>query len=174
MGTAPTLARVSGRIASENTYESPVTGLRAVAFVWRLVVRRDVSMDPLNPYKPKVDSFTQIAGVVCGEDLDVKTRWGTLHVAMEGLNVKPPGGIRGVVPLDRPPPIPELVAPFEASRYAVSLQELPLCRGDLVRVIGFIERLPGADAAGDTDAAEYRSRRDLGRVQLIDLSLTDT
>jgi hypothetical protein len=179
LGNEPRLVRVEGRITSDNRWQSPLTGLRAAACVWRLVVRYN-KVDRLDPAygSQQREVFEQIAFAVRGSDLLVDTKWGSLLVEMEDLVVHSPGSTQGVVSLDRPPPIPEFVEPFEASERPVSIQETTLGKGDLVRVNGYVERIGigvdrGAYRTAQGPRPDFRTRRDLGGVELVDLSLTE-
>jgi len=176
LGSEPIVVRVTGRIASSNDAQSPITELKAAAFIWKLVVRYNA----YNPFTRSDDRevFKEIASAVSGPDLLVSTQWGSVLVEMDGLVVKSPGSAGGIVSLDRPPPIPELVPAFTNAGYAVSIQEITLRKGDLVRLIGHVQRARGDQKRGAYRTShetkpEYFTRPDLGPVQLVDLSLTE-
>lgn len=182
LGTEPRVVHAKGRILNDNLVESPFTGLRAAAFSWRLVTREEKRAFywELPPASTVVgqEVFREIASAVRGADLLLATRWGELLVGIGGLKIVSPHTTQGVVPLDRVPPMPELAAAFESAEHAVSIQEVSLRKGDPVRVIGFAER---AGDAADHDpyrtlaarTPRFRTRGDLGRVELVDLTAAE-
>jgi len=178
IGGRATLVKVDGLITTPNEWKSPITGFRAAAFLWRLVSRHTTT----NPFAPgwssrEKEEFLEIAAIARGSDLVIKTETGTLFVAMEDATIIPVGSTYGVVSLSDPPPIPELVAPFQSSPYPVSIQEVTFRKGDRVFVRAYVEPFGksanrGAYRTVEETKPEYRTRADLGLVEVAEPGAT--
>jgi hypothetical protein len=170
--TGPTRVTVVGTIASPNALDSPLTGLRAAAFVVLFVERTTDGAD--DPRRVPTDVFRSLGYSMVGESLRISVasdpRLIEVPCAHTCVKLDPPW--QGVVPLEHPLPRELASCAARASgRGVVYFRETPLCTGDRVRLRAVLE--PAVQVAPsayrDEPQAVLRVRPDLGLVYLEEL-----
>jgi len=168
LGTSPGKITLSGTIASRNEIVSPLTDLRANAFVWQFSARTH-ELGPLrrNQFPQQLETFSPCGTRQWGGPmvlqveggLRVRVPWRALELSVHGMQGEG-------MPLECP--LPGEIAPV-TGKGVLFFSEIPFVEGDEVTLEGWIERPPSEDpyrAEGGDTAADFVVRPDLGAVTL--------
>lgn len=168
--SGPTEVSLLARVASPNTAESPMTGMRAALIeiaAGERVIIHDRSDDTQTREVFRALGSTILAGRVLLETPD-----GLLEVPVAGLKLEFPGTQNlAVMNIDRPLPPSIAHVVKRLGEGAGCYRELALSQGDLVELRAVVAPRPAAPGDPPGEAVPWIARPDLGPVVLEDRSI---